>query len=122
MNKERELINISYFDNQELSIKEHYDMYRKIVMEITNILRKYDIKFVLAETEVCKDLKHQLEEKDKIIDEAINYIKNIKNYVYDVKRDVTTGKLIANDKMETNTINKTKLLEILERGKNANSK
>ena len=72
MNKEKELINISYFDNQELSIKEHCDMYRKIVREITNILRKYNIKFVLAETEVCKDLQLKLEEKQKIINEMLN--------------------------------------------------
>ena len=83
MNKEKELINISYFDNQELSIKEHCDTYRKIVNEITNILRKYDIKFVLGETEVCKDLQHQLEEKDKVIDEAIEYVnKQIKDDYY----------------------------------------
>ena len=63
-------------------------------------------------------LQHQLEEKNKVIDEAIDYIKNTKNYVFDAKRSKITGELIVNNKIETNAINKIKLLEILERGKN----
>lgn len=70
----REMFNISYFDNKELSLKEHCDIYSNIKRDLISILNKYDIKYVLAETEVIKDLskenqslKKQLEEnKDKI--------------------------------------------------------
>lgn len=70
----REMFNISYFDSKELSLKEHCDIYSNIKKELISILNKYDIKYVLAETEVIKDLskenqslKKQLEEnKDKI--------------------------------------------------------
>ena len=68
----REMFNISYFDNKELSLKEHCDIYSNIKKELISILNKYDIKYVLAETEVIKDLskenqslKKQLEELDK---------------------------------------------------------
>ena len=52
----REMFNISYFDNKELSLKEHCDIYSNIKKELISILNKYDIKYVLAETEVIKDL------------------------------------------------------------------
>ena len=53
-------------------------------------------------------LKSQLEEKDKIIDEAIEFIKDEGLYEEDFK--------IFNDDINFNEL--SKLLEILERGKN----
>ena len=59
-------------------------------------------------------LSRALNDAEQRIDKAIEYINNTKNYVYDAKRDLITGELIVNDKIETNTINKTKLLSILQ--------
>lgn len=59
MNEIRETLNISYFDKEELSLKEHCDTYTKIKNDILNLLKKYDIEFVLAETEAIKDLQQE---------------------------------------------------------------
>lgn len=61
----REMFNISYFDNKELSLKEHCDIYSNIKKELISILNKYDIKYVLAETEVIKDLSKENQELKK---------------------------------------------------------
>lgn len=68
----REMFNISYFDNKELSLKEHCDIYSNIRKDLISILNKYDIKYVVADTESIRDLskenkslKKQLEELDK---------------------------------------------------------
>ena len=61
----REMFNISYFDNKELSLKEHCDIYSNIKKELVSILNKYDIKYVLAETEVIKDLSKENQELKK---------------------------------------------------------
>ena len=62
----REMFNISYFDNKELSLKEHCDIYSNIKKELISILNKYDIKYVLAETEVIKDLSKENQELREI--------------------------------------------------------
>ena len=62
----REMFNISYFDNKELSLKEHCDIYSNIKKELISILNKYDIKYVLAETEVIKDLSKENQELKEI--------------------------------------------------------
>ena len=68
----REMFNISYFDNKELSLKEHCDIYSNIKKDVISILNKYDIKYVLAETEVIKDLSiEDLELLDDIIQKRI---------------------------------------------------
>lgn len=56
MNEVREIINISYFDNKNTTLKEHCDIYSNIKKEVLNILNKYDIKYVVAETEAIRDL------------------------------------------------------------------
>lgn len=68
----REMFNISYFDNKELSLKEHCDIYSNIRKDLISILNKYDIKYVVADTESIRDLskenqllKKQLEEINK---------------------------------------------------------
>ena len=69
MKNTREMLNISYFDNKELSLKEHCDIYSNIKRELISILNKYDIKYVLAETEVIKDLQQENKQlKEKIYD------------------------------------------------------
>ena len=67
----REMFNISYFDNKELSLKEHCDIYSNIKRELISILNKYDIKYVLAETEVIKDLSKENQSLKKQL-ETIN--------------------------------------------------
>ena len=66
-------------------------------------------------------LKRQLEEKDKIINEAIEFIDNYKAYE-NVYKQVKPHQFVSGfeDILDEENINK--LLEILERGKNANSK
>lgn len=82
MNEIKEIINISYFDNKNTNLKEHCDIYSNIKKEILEILNKYDIKYVVAETEAVRDLvkenqqlKEQLEASEKARKEAIEYIK-----------------------------------------------
>lgn len=59
MKEIREMFNISYFDKEELSLEKHCDTYFEIENDILDVLRKYDIDFVLAETEAVKDLQKQ---------------------------------------------------------------
>lgn len=73
----REMFNISYFDNKELSLKEHCDIYSNIKKELVSILNKYDIKYVLAETEVIKDLSKENQELKKQLEEKQNPLKGI---------------------------------------------
>lgn len=70
----REILNISYFDNKELNLKEHCNIYSNIKKDLISILNKYDIKYVVADTELIRDLskenkelKKQLEELDSIV-------------------------------------------------------
>ena len=70
----REMFNISYFDNKELSLKEHCDIYSNIKKDVISILNKYDIKYVLAETEVIKDLSIENQKYKEVIDKAIKCI------------------------------------------------
>ena len=70
----REMFNISYFDNKELSLKEHCDIYSNIKKELISILNKYDIKYVLAETEVIKDLSKENQELKKDIKNIIRIL------------------------------------------------
>lgn len=75
----REMFNISYFDSKELSLKEHCDIYSNIKKELISILNKYDIKYVLAETEVIKDLSKENQELKKQLEEnkdKINWYEN----------------------------------------------
>ena len=65
MNEIREMINISYFDNKNTTLKEHCDIYSNIKKEVLDILNKYDIKYVVAETEVIKDLSKENQELKK---------------------------------------------------------
>lgn len=74
----REMFNISYFDNKELSLKEHCDIYSNIKKELVSILNKYDIKYVLAETEVIKDLSKENQE----LKEKINGVYEERTYLY----------------------------------------
>ena len=57
-----------------------------------------------------EDLQHQIEEKDKVIDEVIDYIKNTTFSCED--EDIHLNELFNTDE----------LLKILERGKNGNNK
>lgn len=51
----------------------------------------------------------------EIINRVIEICENEKKYVYDkVKREEKTGKLIFNNKIEVDLVNKTKILEILK--------
>ena len=70
----REILNISYFDNKELNLKEHCNIYSNIKKDLISILNKYDIKYVVADTELIRDLskenkelKKQLEELESIV-------------------------------------------------------
>lgn len=81
MNEIREMINISYFDNKNTTLKEHCDIYSNVKKEVLEILNKYDIKYVVAETEAVRDLvkenqqlKEQLEKNEKARKEAIEFI------------------------------------------------
>ena len=71
----REMLNIAYFDNKELSLKEHCDIYSNIKKELISILNKYDIKYVLAETEVIKDLSKENQKLKKQFKEWENHLK-----------------------------------------------
>lgn len=81
MNEIREIINISYFDNKNITLKEHCDIYSNIKKEVLDILNKYDIKYVVAETEAVKDLvkenqqlKEQLEKEKEVKSKAIGHV------------------------------------------------
>lgn len=81
MNEIREMINISYFDNKNTTLKEHCDIYSNIKKEVLEILNKYDIKYVVVDTESVRDLvkeneqlKEQLERSEKVRKEAIELL------------------------------------------------
>lgn len=78
----REMFNISYFDNKELSLKEHCDIYSNIKKELISILNKYDIKYVLAETEVIKDLSKENQELKKQLEELEKENFNLRENIY----------------------------------------
>lgn len=65
----REMLNISYFDNKELSLKEHCDIYSNIKKDLISILNKYDIKYVIADTESIRDLSKENKTLKKQIEE-----------------------------------------------------
>ena len=65
----REMLNISYFDNKELSLKEHCDIYSNIKKDVISILNKYDIKYVIANTESIRDLSSKNRELKKQLEE-----------------------------------------------------
>ena len=77
----REMFNISYFDNKELSLKEHCDIYSNIKKELISILNKYDIKYVLAETEVIKDLSKENQELKKQLEDKYEKVGTLTNEV-----------------------------------------
>lgn len=66
----REMFNISYFDNKELSLKEHCDIYSNIRKDLISILNKYDIKYVVADTESIRDLSKENKSLKKQLEEA----------------------------------------------------
>lgn len=83
MNEIREMINISYFDNKNTTLKEHCDIYSNIKKEVLDILNKYDIKYVVAETEAVKDLvkeNQQLKEQLEASKKARKILKEINEY------------------------------------------
>ena len=83
MNEIREMINISYFDNKNTTLKEHCDIYSNIKKEVLDILNKYDIKYVDAETEAVKDLvkeNQQLKEQLEASKKARKILKEINEY------------------------------------------
>ena len=95
------------------SILENYELDKKLgQLSIDSIYHLFP-----AEIEIVKhyieDLQHQLKEKDKVIDEARQYIKN--NIVNDDNGCGDYWRAIYDDNID-------KLLEILESGKNVNSK
>ncbi len=66
------------------------------------------------------DLEKQLEEKDKIINEAIEFIDDYKSYE-EVNKQVKTHQFVRAYEDILDEENIAKLLEILERGKNAST-
>lgn len=103
MNEIREMINISYFDNKNTTLKEHCNIYSNIKKEVLEILNKYDIKYVVVDTESVRDLvkeneqlKEQLELSEKARKEAIEFINDpwilsdykIGNMLHDYKTKV----------------------------------
>lgn len=66
----REMFNISYFDNKELSLKEHCDIYSNIRKDLISILNKYDIKYVVADTESIRDLSKENKSLKKQLEDA----------------------------------------------------
>ena len=103
-------------ENELKMSKATFKMY--IGMELDGKDKEMILIYIVQLQDENKKLRSRLEEKNKVIEDAIDYIKNTKNYVYDTERDIKTDKLIVKDKIEQDTINKTKILEILERGKN----
>lgn len=75
MNEIREMINISYFDNKNTTLKEHCDIYSNIKKEVLDILNKYDIKYVVAETEAVRDL---VKENQQLKEDISFCLKSIK--------------------------------------------
>ena len=65
----REILNISYFDNKELNLKEHCNIYSNIKKDLISILNKYDIKYVVADTELIRDLSKENQELKKQLEE-----------------------------------------------------
>ena len=65
----REILNISYFDNKELNLKEHCNIYSNIKKDLISILNKYDIKYVVADTELIRDLSKENKELNKQLEE-----------------------------------------------------
>ena len=65
----REILNISYFDNKELNLKEHCNIYSNIKKDLISILNKYDIKYVVADTELIRDLSKENKELKKQLEE-----------------------------------------------------
>ena len=104
----REMFNISYFDNKELSLKEHCDIYSNIKRDLISILNKYDIKYVLAETEVIKDLSKENQKLKKQLEEYQEELE---------KADSITQSCIFNGKKESE-ISYRKCLNMLEKHKN----
>ena len=104
----REMFNISYFDNKELSLKEHCDIYSHIKRELISILNKYDIKYVLAETEAIKDLSKENQELKKQLEEYQQELE---------KADSITQSCIFNGKEESK-ISYRKCLNILDKKEN----
>ena len=66
----REILNISYFDNKELNLKEHCNIYSNIKKDLISILNKYDIKYVVADTELIRDLSKENKELKKQLGEV----------------------------------------------------
>ena len=75
MNEIREMINISYFDNKKTTLKEHCDIYSNIKKEVLDILDKYDIKYVVADTEAVRDL---VKENQQLKEDISFCLKSIK--------------------------------------------
>lgn len=75
MNEIREMINISYFDNKKTTLKEHCDIYSNIKKEVLDILDKYDIKYVVADTEAARDL---VKENQQLKEDILFCLKSIK--------------------------------------------
>lgn len=75
MNEIREMINISYFDNKKTTLKEHCDIYSNIKKEVLDILDKYDIKYVVADTEAVRDL---VKENQQLKEDILFCLKSIK--------------------------------------------
>lgn len=71
----REMMNISYFDNKELSLKEHCDIYSNIRKDLISILNKYDIKYVVTDTESIRDLSSENKKLKKQLEEWNHHLK-----------------------------------------------
>ena len=110
MNEIREMINISYFDNKNTTLKEHCDIYSNIKKEVLDILNKYDIKYVVAETEAVRDLvkeNQQLKEKLEASEKARKDVYDYINFLVIIDTQLAGGRF-------KDTIWGKELLEILD--------
>ena len=93
----REILNISYFDNKELNLKEHCNIYSNIKKDLISILNKYDIKYVVADTELIRDLSKENKELKKQLQQKEDIINKIKKYLRENEKEY--GSLEENEKI-----------------------
>ena len=70
-----EIIAISYFDTDNMDIKNHVDRYFEIKRDIINVLNKYNVMWVLTDTNGFNNKDKEIERLNNIINELEKWLK-----------------------------------------------
>ena len=81
-----EIISISYFDTDNMDIKNHVDRYFEIKRDIINVLNKYNVMWVLTDTNGFNNKDKEIERLNNIINELEKEIDRLLERQYESER------------------------------------